>query len=116
MLKASGLIMDGMAADGLGYRIERRRAALGLNQADLARRLGLSPAAVSYWETGETKSIRLDHFFALADLLQCSPRWLATGEGTPDPELGTEEDRAIYDVVRGLDAGQRAALLALLKR
>lgn len=108
--------MDGMATEGLGYRIERRRSALGLTQADLARRLDLSPAAVSYWETGATKSIRLDHFFALADVLECSPRWLATGEGAPDPELGSREDRAIYDVVRSLDPSQRTALLALLKK
>lgn len=108
--------MVGMADDGLGYRIGQRRAALGLTQADLARRLGLSPAAVSYWETGATKSIRLDHFFALADVLECSPRWLATGAGVPDPELCTHEDRALYDAIRTLDPGQRAALLALLKK
>lgn len=108
--------MVGMADDGLGYRIGQRRAALGLTQADLARRLHLSPAAISYWETGATKSIRLDHFFDLADVLECSPRWLATGEGVPDPELCTHEDRALYDVVRSLDPAQRNALLALLKK
>lgn len=102
--------------DGLGHRIERRRAALGLTQADVARRLGISGAAVSLWETGTTKSIRLDHFFALADLLNCSPRWLATGEGTPDPELGTAEDRALYDAVRALDPERRGALITLLSK
>jgi transcriptional regulator with XRE-family HTH domain len=116
MLNLRAPIMDAMASDGLGYRIEQRRAALGLTQRDIAKRLGLTGASVSLWESGATKSIKLEHFFALADVLRCSPRWLATGDGTPDPEFGTPEDRALYNLMRSLDDDQRKALLALLTR
>lgn len=42
-------------ADGLpiGVRIARRRQALGMRQEDLARRVGVSRAAVSNWEAGK---------------------------------------------------------------
>ena len=65
----------------LGERIAARRKELGLRQEDLANAAGVTTAAVSYWETGNTKNLRLEHLFSIADKLKVQPRWLALGQG-----------------------------------
>lgn len=65
----------------LAERIAARRKELGLRQEDLADAAGVSKAAVSQWERGETKSLKLENFFAIADKLRVAPRWLALGQG-----------------------------------
>ena len=65
----------------LADRITVRRVELGLTQADLARIAGVSEAAVSQWESGQTKNLKNAHLFVVADFLNVSPRWLATGQG-----------------------------------
>jgi transcriptional regulator with XRE-family HTH domain len=64
---------------GMGRRISERRESLGLSQAALARRLGVSREAVSAWEHGKTSPDR-ERWPSLAERLQCSVRWLETGE------------------------------------
>jgi transcriptional regulator with XRE-family HTH domain len=65
----------------LAERISARRKELGLRQEDLARAAGVSVAAVSQWEKGQTKNLRLEHLFAICDKLRVHPRWLALGQG-----------------------------------
>lgn len=65
----------------LAERIAARRKELGLYQADLADAAGVSTAAVSQWERGETKNLKLEHLFAIADTLKVHARWLALGQG-----------------------------------
>jgi transcriptional regulator with XRE-family HTH domain len=42
----------------IGVRIARRRQALGMRQEDLARKVGVSRAAVSNWEAGKHFPLR----------------------------------------------------------
>lgn len=65
----------------LAERIAARRKELGLRQEDLAQAAGVSTAAVSQWERGETKNLKLENFFAIADKLKVQARWLALGQG-----------------------------------
>lgn len=51
-------------ARAIGERIHGARAAVGISQSELARRLGCTPTAVSYWETGD----RLAGVDVLADI------------------------------------------------
>lgn len=67
----------------IGVRIRSARRKEGLSQKALGARVGVSGAAVSQWETGDTKDLRLEHFFRLADVLGLSPRELFTGEHAP---------------------------------
>lgn len=64
----------------LGKRIARKREQAGLNQSELARRLGVSPQAVQKWEAEVSipRGRRLDEI-ALA--LATSVAFLVTGEG-----------------------------------
>lgn len=70
-----------MRYTSLGERISATRRELGLRQADLANAAGVSEAAVSQWERDETKNLRLEHLFAVADLMKVNPRWLALEQG-----------------------------------
>ncbi len=47
----------------------------------LAERVGVTKGAVSQWETGDTRNLRLEHLFKVADALEVNVRWLALGEG-----------------------------------
>ena len=72
----------------IGERVKIRRVELGLTQADVARVAGVSEAAVSQWENGDTKNLKNDHLFSVADLLNLAPRYLATGKGQKEAATG----------------------------
>lgn len=59
-------------------RFEARVAHLGVKDADIARKTGISTSALSRYRAGGAP--KAEHLFALADALQCSPRWLITGD------------------------------------
>lgn len=65
----------------LGQRIKATRLELGLRQQDLADAAGVSTAAISQVESGDTKNLKLPHLFAIADAMKVNPRWLAIGKG-----------------------------------
>lgn len=62
---------------GLGTRLYNSRKVLGLSQADLARKVGISQQAIDRIENGITQNPRKIVF--LAQALSVSPDWLATG-------------------------------------
>lgn len=72
---------------------ERLRKALrdaGLNQSELAVKVGISRASVSDWVTGETKTIEGANLTKAAAVLGVDAHWLATGENR------AAETRAAY--------------------
>lgn len=62
----------------LGQRIAEARAQAGLNQSQLADRLGLSPQSIQQWEYGKT-SPRIKRIEEIAKLLNVTPEWLQFG-------------------------------------
>jgi HTH-type transcriptional regulator, cell division transcriptional repressor len=75
----------------LGARIQARREELGLSKAELARRAKVSDSAVGQWERGDTKNLKLDVLFAVADTLKITARELATGEPERPADLPADE-------------------------
>ncbi len=78
-----------------GDRVAAAREALGLSQAQLARRLGVKAQTVAAWEADRSEP-RANKLQMLAGLLNVSMVWLMTGEGegvTP-PEEGANAERA----------------------
>lgn len=65
----------------LAERLAARRRELGLRQEDLAEAAGVTKQAVSQLECGQTKNLKLDHLFKIADRLKVHARWLAIGQG-----------------------------------
>lgn len=77
----------------LAGRIVAARQALDLTPADLARRMGISPATLAAWESGRSQP-RTNRLVTLAGLLAVSPSWLLSGLGDgpadPSPEVRME--------------------------
>ncbi len=88
----------------LASRIIEARGELDISKAELARRVGVTRATVSMWESGQIESLRDDNLLLLAELLNVSPRWLNSGRGirtVPAAPAGTaiEEPAAHYTFV-----------------
>lgn len=67
----------------LGNRIKKARG--GLSQDAVAKAVGVTRAAVSQWENGSTKDLKLSNIFKLARVLKKNAEWLGTGEGPEEP-------------------------------
>ena len=65
----------------LENRIYEARQESGISASNLARMAGVTSAAVSRWEKGLVKNLRMEHLFTIARLLDVNPEWLATGRG-----------------------------------
>lgn len=82
-----------------GARLRERRAQLGLTQAELAQRSGLSQEAISRIENGRIRGLMQPTQDALATALETSVSWLRGGAGeggggrgerAAEPEASTE--------------------------
>lgn len=79
-------------------RLKMARARAKISQESLAQRVELTKASISKAELGLVQSVNPTALFAIADVLQVSPRWLATGKDDP-PET---ENTLRFDVNRAL--------------
>ena len=55
-----------MTDETLRERITRLREEAGMSKRELAKRVGVSDVAVSYWENGESKTIYHDNLMKIA--------------------------------------------------
>lgn len=62
-------------------RLKARREALGISQADFARRVGVKPPTVFEWEDEQTKNLKAKNLLKIASVLEVTPDWLLTGKG-----------------------------------
>ena len=69
-----------------GDRLARAREAGGMNQSELARRLGVKLATVRNWEA-DRSAPRSNRLQMLTGLLNVSIIWLMTGEGDGAPDI-----------------------------
>lgn len=76
--------MDDMPTTTIAERITKARESMGLTQAELGRRIGVSRSAVWAWESGNTKGLTPENLVACADALGLNVRYLAIGEGPAD--------------------------------
>jgi transcriptional regulator with XRE-family HTH domain len=95
-----------------GDRVAGAREALGLSQADLARRLGVKLRTVRGWED-DLSEPRANKLQMLAGLLNVSIMWLLNGEGdgldAPGEEAMLPSDvRAMLTEIRQVKAEMSA--------
>jgi len=64
----------------IGQRIAAIRKLNGLNQSELARKVGVSHNAIRQVEIGGTHEPTCTHLYQIADALHISARWLVTGK------------------------------------
>ena len=57
-------------------KLKERRLELGLTLDEVAKKVGVSKATVSRWETGEIENMRRDRIAALAKVLKVDPNFI----------------------------------------
>lgn len=94
----------GPEAATFGDRVAAAREAAGMNQGQLARRLGVKKSTLTGWEQ-DLSEPRANKLSMMAGLLNVSMSWLLTGEGEGMSEPGDLE----------LEVGDFAAVLSELR-
>jgi transcriptional regulator with XRE-family HTH domain len=72
--------------ENMGTRIRARREELSLTIEQVAAACGVSKSAVSQWELGESKNIKLYAFMRLKRLLDVTHEWLIFGPTEQPPD------------------------------
>lgn len=113
----------------IGTRIKTVRKEKGISQGVIARRIGISVAAVSNWETGKNE-LSGDSLIAVAAILGVSPAWLQTGKGEPSSGLAlphqpyqasneepsiSPQEQALLELFRGLRNDQKSEIVRSLE-
>lgn len=108
----------------LGRRIAELRHSLGITQDELSKRAHVSRAAVTQWESGNTKNIKNDNLFNLARAFSMSIDELLTGkpfnycvaEYNGEEVAGTlsVEEEILLEKYRTLNAEDRTRLRKIL--
>ena len=90
----------------IAYAIEQS----GNTPASMARMIGCTSAAIYQCVKGETKDVRNDLLFALADATGFEARWIATGQGAQKNEKkrDIEQLKTLYE---NLDERGKAEVL-----
>lgn len=93
----------------IGDRIEQKRSALGVSQAELARRVGVSQPTISALIKGDNLGSK--HLHRIAAELETSPAWLA-GEtdddapiSVPPSALAALTEKLDFEVIPELELG-----------
>ncbi|MBU6956075.1 LexA family transcriptional regulator [Hahella sp. HN01] len=91
----------------IGDRIRSRRKELKITQADLGKKIGITGAAVSQLEIGDSKSVKGEHLLAFAKALKCNPVWLVSGkeESAATSLLPGPEIKGVYPLISWVQAG-----------
>ena len=103
----------------IGQRIKEKRKEAGLNQKQLAAKVGLSEASVSKYEHGKVEDATHAMLTKFAEALGVSVAWLLGMEGkakaaAPSVSLSPEE-RRLVDGFRSLNRAGKDYLLQTLE-
>ncbi len=82
----------------LEERVLEARIDAGVKASNLARMVGVTSAAVSRWEKGLVKNLKMEHLFTIARVLNVDPEWLATGRGHKKRHL-PQQQRDVEDAI-----------------
>jgi transcriptional regulator with XRE-family HTH domain len=93
-----------------GERIAHAIRESGNSPAAMSRLIGCTSAAIYQWVKGDTKDIKNDFLFKLADATGFEARWIATGEG-PQRLAVDEAERRMVDLFNKLDERGKATVL-----
>jgi len=108
----------------VGGQLRLRRAQIGMTQAELGSKLGLSFQAVQKYETGENR-VSASRLYQLARVLDVSPAYFfegldesdAAGEPVATPELARKEASMVLGAYYAInDPRLRAACLLVMTR
>lgn len=86
----------------LSERLRERLDALGMNDAQLAREVGVARSSMSLWMNGTTKTIKGANLLKAAAALKVTPDWLVSGDGRkfPDSTVALSTETALPNIKR----------------
>ncbi|MCD8294708.1 MAG: helix-turn-helix domain-containing protein [Clostridia bacterium] len=96
----------------IGRRIKERRKELGLNQRELASRVGLSEGSISKYENGKVEDATLHMIAKFADSLGVSIGWLL---GLEVSSMLTRREKYLIDGFNALNQSGKDYLLQTLE-
>jgi transcriptional regulator with XRE-family HTH domain len=100
----------------IGKRVRALRKALGFTQVQLAKRVGVSQAAVSDIERGDTTYVLGPTLSSLAAALRTNTDWLMSGNGSAAPVIQTDDSESeLLAMFRAMDPQVRSALLVVAR-
>lgn len=74
-----------------GDRLTYARDALGMDEAQLAKRLGVNTSTIIKWENNQSEP-RANRLYMMCGLLNISVMWLITGEGEAPSDHSDPKD------------------------
>jgi transcriptional regulator with XRE-family HTH domain len=89
------------AASTFGDRLTFAREALGVDQAQLAQRMGIKDRTLRHWEEDQAEP-RANRLQMLAGMLNVSMVWLMTGQGKPPAPAPSRGEGALADCLAEL--------------
>ena len=99
----------------IGDRIRQRMKGFGMNQIELAEKIGVKGPSLNDIISGKTKAPRPTTLMKLAEMLETNAQWLLTGEGTPDKrDVVVSDVQAVYQFER-LDDVHRDMVKAMIQ-
>ena len=88
----------------------------GLSAVEASRAIGITPSALSQWETGQVKNLRPENLLNAAKFYKVTMAWLITGIGPRQMvEAETENEARALLFFRKLSGSGQAAALAQLE-
>lgn len=99
--------------DRLRYLLEVR----GYSQVALAKKIGITQAAISNLVTDNSRKPSAPTLLKLAAALQANPDWILTGQGDPFEinVIGRKAEKELLEAFRDMDPQAQAALVAAAK-
>ncbi len=102
----------------LGKRLRSLRKKNTLNQAELAKKSGVSQQLISQIENEKIKST--NDIFSLSDALNVNAKWLATGVGDMKSSVANDlsdskEEQQFLNLLRSITADQRKEIMQSLE-
>jgi len=103
----------------LATRIEERRKAIGISQAELARRIGVRQSTINSLVNGNSRTSR--SLVKIARELRTTAAYLSGETDDPESELPdgdialSSEERDWVDLLRAIPPKERAAALTLVR-
>ena len=86
------------------------------SDAAIARAIGVSRATIGDWKKGRTKDFKLENLFAIADELNVSARWLATGKGPMRDPLQTPKISSVIDALSTVSPTTQDAIAEMVMK
>ena len=101
----------------IGDRLRFLLEARGYTQVELAKKCGITQAAISNIITDSTRKPSAPTLLKLAAALQCNPQWILDGKGDPWQmnTLHASSEQDLIESFRNMDDQSKAALLAAAK-